>query len=102
MKGTHTGRTTLATAALVFLLGRIALADPNAARPSEPAPEALLPPWTPVTVQEKTPEVQVGVWGREYRFAGAPLPAGVSTAGTEMLAGPGSWRCLFRQCGCGW
>jgi len=88
MKRTHIGCTTLAVASLVFLLGSMALADPNAARPSGPPPEALLPPWTPVKVQEKASEVQVGVWGREYRFAGAVLPAAVSTADAEILAGP--------------
>jgi hypothetical protein len=88
MKRTHSGRTTLVAAALVFFLGRIAWADPDVAGPSWPVPETLLPPWTPVTVQENAPEVRVGVWGREYRFAGAPLPTAVSTAGAEMLAGP--------------
>ncbi|MEW6754921.1 MAG: hypothetical protein AB1505_28650 [Candidatus Latescibacterota bacterium] len=48
----------------------------------------LLPPWTPLQARETDQGVAVEVWGRTYRFADGPLPAGVATAGEEMLAAP--------------
>lgn len=56
--------------------------------PNSTSVQTLLPPWTAVTAQEGAEGVQVGVWGRTHRFAGALLPTSITTAGTEVLAGP--------------
>ena len=45
-------------------------------------------PWTAVSVKAGENEAEVGVWGRSYRFAGGPLPAGITTAREEILDGP--------------
>ncbi len=45
-------------------------------------------PWTPVTVQRDSTGVDVGVYGRKCRFANAPLPTSIHTAGQEVLAAP--------------
>jgi hypothetical protein len=50
--------------------------------------EQVLPPWTPVKAKADKTGVEVGVWGRAYRFANAPLPTSVVTAGEEVLAAP--------------
>ncbi|MFA6102560.1 MAG: LamG-like jellyroll fold domain-containing protein [Victivallaceae bacterium] len=48
------------------------------------APETVLPPWTPVTIENNT----VGVWGRSYDFSGSsPLNSIESNAG-HLLAAP--------------
>lgn len=54
------------------------------------AEPALLPPWTPVEVQEQS----VAVWGREFRFANGPLPAQIKSQGQQLLAAPGALRCV--------
>ncbi len=46
--------------------------------------EAVVPPWTPVTVKGET----LGVWGREMTVGTAGLPAKVTSQGRDLLAGP--------------
>ncbi len=47
----------------------------------------LIAPWTPVTVKTNASAIEVGVWGRSHKFAGA-LPCSIVTAGSEILASP--------------
>lgn len=54
----------------------------------DPAALKRIAPWTPVKAKTGKAGVEVGVWGRTYRFAGAPLPTSVETAGEEILAAP--------------
>lgn len=51
--------------------------------------DELLAPWTPVEVKDTT----ISVWGRSYSFGPLPLPAEVTTAGAEILAGPVTLHC---------
>ncbi len=44
----------------------------------------VLPPWTPVRASGDT----ISVWGREYVFDGSPLPAQVTSQGSDILRGP--------------
>ena len=46
--------------------------------------DELLPPWTPVVVDDHA----VHVWGRVYRFSDLPFPCQIISASQEMLAGP--------------
>jgi len=48
----------------------------------------LIPPWTPVKAEAGKSGVEAGMWGRTYRFANAPLPTSIITAGEEILAAP--------------
>ncbi|MEW6752087.1 MAG: hypothetical protein AB1505_14070 [Candidatus Latescibacterota bacterium] len=48
----------------------------------------VMPPWTALKARKSDRGVDVDVWGRTYRFAGAALPAGIATAGEEILASP--------------
>jgi len=50
--------------------------------------EEVPQPWTPVSVKPGTDQAEVGVWGRTYRFDRSTLPAGITTAGREILDGP--------------
>jgi len=50
--------------------------------------DRVLPPWTPITVKTDRDTSELGVWGRTYRFDKSPLPAGIRTAGEEILAEP--------------
>ncbi|MFA5189397.1 MAG: glycoside hydrolase domain-containing protein [Verrucomicrobiia bacterium] len=51
-------------------------------------PLRLIAPWTPVTVKTNASVVEVGVWGRSHKFAGAALPTSIVTAGGDVLAAP--------------
>ncbi len=42
------------------------------------------PPWTPMYVEDDT----IACWGRTIRFAGAPLPEQIVSAGDNLLAAP--------------
>ncbi len=46
--------------------------------------DAVLPPWTPLTVEGRS----VKPWGREYRWGALPFPESVVTRNAEVLAGP--------------
>jgi hypothetical protein len=46
--------------------------------------DAVIPPWTPVTVKGDV----VSCWGRDYVFSGSFLPSQVSTQGESLLAAP--------------
>ncbi len=46
--------------------------------------DELPEPWTPVRVESDT----VRCWGREYAFAGRPLPAHITTRDAQVLAAP--------------
>ena len=47
--------------------------------------EDILPaPWTPMAVNGTT----VSCWGREYQFAGSPVPSQIINQGSEILSGP--------------
>jgi len=49
--------------------------------------EAVLPPWTPLTVG-KEKGVTVSPWGRRYEFAQGLFPSSVISMGKEILAAP--------------
>ncbi|MDD4869173.1 MAG: DUF6067 family protein [Kiritimatiellae bacterium] len=51
-------------------------------------PLKLISPWTPVVTRTNASGVEVGVWGRMYKFAGGVLPNSIVTAGEEVLAAP--------------
>ncbi len=48
----------------------------------------VLDPWTPVSVDKKGTETEVGVWGRTYTFGATALPVSIKSQGVELLAGP--------------
>lgn len=50
--------------------------------------DVVLPPWTPMTVSQRTGSVEVSCWGRTYQFRGAPLPTQIISQGNPMLARP--------------
>jgi len=49
--------------------------------------DAVLPPWTALEVKKGESPV-IRCWGREYVFAGSPLPGQIVSAGKPMLARP--------------
>ncbi|MFH0795444.1 MAG: glycoside hydrolase domain-containing protein [Candidatus Omnitrophota bacterium] len=51
--------------------------------------EEVLPPWTPVEIEQKGRDLTVKVWGRAYHFSDNSLfPAKIETRGSSILAGP--------------
>ncbi len=79
---------TLTVGAMVWLIPKVG------AGCEEPPPwlgnkagisDELLAPWTAVVVKDTT----VSVWGRDDSFGPLPRPAGVTTAGASIVAGPG-------------
>jgi len=49
--------------------------------------DVVLQPWTPVEVKQTETAVEVGVWGRNYRYEG-PLPAQIVSQEANLLSGP--------------
>ena len=49
---------------------------------------ARIHPWPPMRIHQGDAGIDVGVWGRTYRFANRPLPTSIESAGREILAGP--------------
>lgn len=50
--------------------------------------DEVLDPWTSLEIHESESELTVRTWGRCYRFGDLPFPAGVETAGREVLSSP--------------
>lgn len=50
--------------------------------------DAVLPPWTPLEVEEADDGVAVSCWGRRYELRGGGLLASLTSADAELLTGP--------------
>lgn len=62
------------------------------------APASSVPsPFLPLTTQEAGGVVDVGLWGRSYRFSAGPLPSQVRSQGMELFVGPPRFRFVGAQ-----
>ena len=48
----------------------------------------ILPPWSPIELQQTAQSVSASPWGRRYEFGQAPFPSQIESAGCSLLAGP--------------
>jgi len=53
-----------------------------------PPPGTVPAPFTALTSKRTGRQVEIGIWGRKYRFDGSLLPTSIQTQGKELLSAP--------------
>ncbi|MBI4027066.1 MAG: hypothetical protein HY360_18925 [Verrucomicrobia bacterium] len=48
----------------------------------------VLPPWTPVKVNQRRDALTIGTWGRSYEFSANPFPSRIESKGRDLLTKP--------------
>jgi hypothetical protein len=70
----------------------------SCATPASPAPGPVPPPFEPVQAAKAADgAVEVGVWGRRYRFVAGPLPDAIESQGQPLLRRPPSFSAGARR-----